>query len=271
MMDFLFPPAIYRHPSARLDFKFFLVNTVFYGVFVAPMIVTSVTVARFAVRELTTRFGVLAVPLADGMTAAAVATVLIFVAADLGFYVSHYLQHKVPILWEFHKVHHSAEALTPITAFRSHPIDQALDAICMGTMTGLAIGCSTYCFGASIGRILLLGTNLFVFIFNITGAHLRHSHLWLSYGARFSRIFVSPAMHQIHHSRATRHIDRNLGGCLAIWDRLMGTLYVPRAREEMSFGLAAEPHQEYSSLSRLYFLPLLRASKILFRRDSSRR
>jgi len=134
---------------------------------------------------------------------------------------------------------------------------------------GVAVGLSAYCFGGSIARVLLVGTNIFVFIFNVTGAHLRHSHLWLSYGSRLNQIFISPAMHQIHHSKASVHIDKNLGGCLAVWDRLMGTLHVPRTREEMSFGLAGSKHQEYSSLSRLYFLPLLKCSKILFGRDSS--
>ena len=57
----------------------------------------------------------------------------------------------MPFLWEFHKVHHSAEVLNPITGFRSHPVDQVLDAVVMGAMTGLALGPSASGFGPRPG------------------------------------------------------------------------------------------------------------------------
>lgn len=42
-------------------------------------------------------------------------TSVIYVATDFGLYVVHYLEHRIPILWADHKVHHSGEVLTPIT------------------------------------------------------------------------------------------------------------------------------------------------------------
>src|SRR6185369_17013266 len=36
-------------------------------------------------------------------------------------------------------------------------------------------------------------------------------------------VFNSPSNHRVHHSRDPRHIDKNLGGLLIIWDRLFGT------------------------------------------------
>jgi sterol desaturase/sphingolipid hydroxylase (fatty acid hydroxylase superfamily) len=265
---YLFPSRIYRHASARLDFKFFFLSTLFYGAFVAPMALTSVSVARLVLNYLIALIGIPGAPLGSGALAAAAATLLIFIAGDFGFFLSHYLQHKVPLLWEFHKVHHSAEVLHPITAFRSHPIDQILDAASIGMMTGLAIGISAYCFGGSITPALLLGTNVFVFIFNLSGSHLRHSHIWLSYGNILNRFVVSPAMHQIHHSKASHHLDKNLGACLSIWDRVMGTLYVPSDREELAFGLADTNDRGYNSVSRLYFLPLAKVFRLVSRRNS---
>jgi sterol desaturase/sphingolipid hydroxylase (fatty acid hydroxylase superfamily) len=258
----LFPRQIYRHPSAKLDFKFFLLNTFLYGFFVAPLLVSSLAVARATVWLLVEMFGVPDGPIASGVAAQLLATAGAAIAADLGFYVSHYLQHKVPFLWEFHKVHHSAEVLHPITGFRQHPVDSALDAILMGTMTGLVLGLSGFAFGTSTGLITVAGVNAILFVFNLAGLHLRHSHVWLSYGPRLERFLVSPALHQIHHSLATRHLDKNLGGMFSIWDRLMGTLYVPQAQEQLTFGLVGGEHRDYSSVTRLYLMPLQKSVRL---------
>jgi len=260
-LAFLFPRRIYRHPSARLDFKFFLVNTLLYGACVAPLLLSSLSVAHGTLSALVHLFGVPEAPMLDGLAVQIAVTAAAVIAADFGFYVSHYLSHKVPLLWEFHKVHHSAEVLHPITDFRAHPVDRVLDAVLMGAMTGLVLGLSAYGFGTSTGLVTVIGMNVFVFVFNIAGAHLRHSHIWLSYGPRLEGIFVSPALHQIHHSLAERHLDKNLGGIFSIWDRLMGTLYVPRAREELTFGLAAGEHRDYTSVARLYLVPFAKCAR----------
>src|SRR5438094_778580 len=49
--------------------------------------------------------------------------VALFLALEFAYWFDHYLSHKVPLLWEFHRVHHSAEVLTPFTNSRVHPID----------------------------------------------------------------------------------------------------------------------------------------------------
>jgi sterol desaturase/sphingolipid hydroxylase (fatty acid hydroxylase superfamily) len=68
-------------------------------------------------------------------------------------------------------------------------------------------------------------------------AALQHSHVWLSYGPILEHLLISPAQHQIHHSRLDAHHGRNFGTTLALWDWLFGTLYVIRGREDLSFGL----------------------------------
>ena len=262
---FLFPQQIYQHPSAKLDFRFFLLNTFLYGLLVAPLLLSSVGVARATVGMLVEIFGIPGAPILSGVAAQTLMTAAAAMSADLGFYASHYLQHKVPFLWEFHKVHHSAEVLHPITGFRAHPVDNALDAILIGSMTGLVLGISSYAFGTSTGIITVGGVNALVFLFNVVGLHLRHSHVWLSYGPRLERFFISPALHQIHHSLATQHLDKNLGGILSIWDRLMGTLYVPQAKEDLTFGLVEGEHRDYTSVARLYLVPLQKIMRLCLR------
>jgi len=97
--------------------------------------------------------------------------------------------------------------------------------------------------------------SLAAIVFYLFGYNLRHSHIWLSYGPRWSRWFISPAQHQIHHSRKPEHIDRNMGFMFAVWDRLFGTLYVPVEEEELPLGLEGEPEGNFATAADCYIRP----------------
>jgi sterol desaturase/sphingolipid hydroxylase (fatty acid hydroxylase superfamily) len=252
---FCFPKQVYSSASAKLDFKYLVVETVVYGGFIAPLLLSSMTAAHAVLRLLVEIFGVPITPLSRSIFTDVGFTIALALAVDFGFFSAHYLQHRVSFLWEFHKVHHSAEVLHPVTAYRSHPVDEALDATFVGGATGIVLGLSAYAFGTPILGITLLEVNAIVFLFTVAGSHLRHSHVWLSYGPILDRVFVSPAMHQIHHSCAPQHLDKNLGGMFTVWDWLAGTLYLPRRGEELPLGLQSEEHREYTSVLRLYLLP----------------
>ena len=55
---------------------------------------------------------------------------------DLVAWTLHYCQHRFPLLWEFHKVHHSARVMHPLTNYREHPIDNAVYATGLGAAPG---------------------------------------------------------------------------------------------------------------------------------------
>jgi sterol desaturase/sphingolipid hydroxylase (fatty acid hydroxylase superfamily) len=257
---FCLPGQVYSSASSKLDFKYLVVNTLIYGGFIGPMVVTSAAAAQATLSFLVETLGIPEAPLRQSVFTDIALTVAIVVAADAGFFVSHYLQHRVRFLWEFHKVHHSAEVLHPVTAYRSHPVDEAIKATFVGGATGVLLGLSAYLIGQPVEGITVLGVNVLVFLFSAAGSHLRHSHVWLSYGP-LDRVFVSPAMHQIHHSCLPRHFDKNLGGMFTIWDRLAGTLYLPRGREALPLGLHREEHREYTSVLRLYLLPFAKIAR----------
>ena len=99
---------------------------------------------------------------------------------------------------------------------------------------------------------ILFGLNTIYVLYNFFGANLRHSHIWLSWGKPLSYIFISPAMHQIHHD-PTR-MRKNYGEVFAIWDWLFGTLYIPTKRENFVIGLG-EPNP-HDTIWRAYYLPL---------------
>ena len=259
---FCFPKRIYTHPSAILDFKYVFLNLAVYAWLIAPLTFTSAVAAKSATTLLVDLFGIPTVPfLARGFWINLAVTVAAVIAADVAFFISHYLQHRVAFLWEFHKVHHAAEVLHPLVQYRQHPIDTALDLVLMGSASGLVIGISSYLSGAVVDGLTILQTNAVVFLFNVSGKHLRHSHVPVSYGPKVSRVIISPMLHQVHHSCAPPHIGKNYGGIFSLWDLLAGTLYLPRANEELKLGLGEEGDREYRSVLRLYFLPFIKNGK----------
>lgn len=254
--EYAFPRTIYGHASTRLDLLYMMVNAVVQNAAVVPLLLAAPWVAQGVAAGLRAGLGELEPLVVAGVWDRLWLTVGLVLAADLGFYVSHVLKHRVPFLWELHKVHHSATVLTPLTAYRRHPVELLLDGMFMGAATGVVFGVAGYLYEGVAEPLYVLGNNAMVFLFLLMGAHLRHSHLWLSYGRVLERILVSPAQHQVHHSLAPGHAGKNFGAIFAVWDWLFRTLYVARGKESLVWGLPDQAHQAYNSLWRLYVEPL---------------
>jgi sterol desaturase/sphingolipid hydroxylase (fatty acid hydroxylase superfamily) len=145
-------------------------------------------------------------------------------------------------LWEFHKVHHTAEVLTPLTNFRVHPVYTWIFANILAFSAAVANGCGHYLFGDTAPQYALADTNIILVLFIHAYVHLQHSHMWIAFRGLAGRIFISPAHHQVHHSADPKHFNKNFGSCLALWDWMFGTLYVPeKEREPLKFGFADHP------------------------------
>lgn len=164
-------------------------------------------------------------------------TLVYFVIEDFSRFYLHRLMHKVPTLWRFHRVHHSAEILTPLTLYRIHPIEMTLYYVRGMVVFSVVSGVFIYFAGKKLNAIDILGVDALGFLFNFLGANLRHSHIWLGFGV-FERWFISPAQHQIHHSKSELHRDKNFGTCLACWDRWFGALVYSGKRKKITFGIA---------------------------------
>lgn len=178
--------------------------------------------------------------------ASAVLTFGVYLAYEFAYWFNHWLSHRLPVLWHFHKVHHSAESLSTLTNFRVHPVDTLLFYNMAAAATGMMAGTVIYAFGRPVGMWSVGGTNLMIFISAWLLTNLQHSHLWMSFHGRLGKILISPAHHQIHHSTDPTHYNRNFGATLAVWDWLFGTLHIPTAkRERLRFGVAGlgyNPH-----------------------------
>jgi len=236
----LFDPGIWWHPSARLDYKIVAVKLLFGVVAVTPWALTAFGVAIKLVGWLDRRWGVPATPDWPGWMVTAIYTVSLFVAWDLSRYLLHRWLHTVPWLWRFHSVHHSAEVMTPLTLFRTHPVESLLFNLRGTLVTGVITGVFFYWFRGEAVQTTMLGVNVFGAVFNLAGANLRHSHIWWSWGPRVERWLISPAQHQIHHAVEPHLHNKNLGSWLAIWDRLGGTLVTATAGRPRAFGVAAK-------------------------------
>ncbi|MFI4994934.1 MAG: sterol desaturase family protein [Hyphomicrobiales bacterium] len=187
------------------------------------------------------------------------ATLVWALAMDFGLWFGHWLLHKVPVLWEFHKVHHSAEVLTPLTAGRVHPLEDAINIVFSGFFGGVALALCRFLLGPQAQIFGILQLNVLLLVFYFFGFHLRHSHIWVPYKGIWGKLFISPAHHQLHHSVAQRHWDKNLGFVFAIWDWMFGTLYAVDKHEAIQIGMNGHEEGEYHSVRAMYLLPFVKA------------
>ena len=260
---FVFDPRVLLHPSTIQDVKFFFVNAIIYAGIATQFLFSTQGVAWYLNLGLESGLGPLEVPVMDSATALVVYTIVSVLMIDLAVYIAHRMMHKVPILWHFHAVHHSAEQLNPLTLFRMHPVDLAITSVTVAIFTGFAYAGLFYMTGEQPQELTIWGLNIILMLFYIFGYNLRHSHIWFSYPAWVSHIFVSPAQHQIHHSADPKHFDKNMGLIFAFWDGLFGTLYVPKGFEKITFGLNKAEPNPFNSVADLYFKPFVRARETM--------
>lgn len=250
LLGFVFPAAMWTHRSTRVDLSLLVANRL-----LAP---ASAMLGWFGAGWVAVRLATaVEVGFVLPWTAATsvVATFAMLLVRDLGHFLTHLLHHRVAWLWPLHAVHHSAEVLTPLTLYRKHPLYDVLkggiDAVLVGGFQAAVL----VLFGGHFGIVEIAGLNAAYAAFLWAGSNVRHSHLWIDWGPRWDHLIISPAMHQVHHSLAPRHLDRNFGSVLSIWDWAAGTLYVPEGREDLTFGLA-DPAHHHHTLLQAWFRPL---------------
>jgi sterol desaturase/sphingolipid hydroxylase (fatty acid hydroxylase superfamily) len=255
--QYILPKEVYTHPSSVTQYKYFFAIALFEIVFVEPIAIYLDNIADMTNKALTEITNITA-PWAISNAQIwhnLMFTLFIGLLADFANFFYHYLSHKNQTLWEFHKVHHSAEVITPLTVYRTHPVELLVGVIIITTATGLGTGIWSYLFGTEIKRLLVCGVSLDLFIFYLAGYNLRHSHVWLAYPRWVSHIFISPAQHQIHHSADPKHYDKNFGYILGIWDWIFGCLYIPSSYEKLNFGLANGESNLFNSVSNIFLQP----------------
>lgn len=250
----IFSKALWFHGSAKLDYVYFVISFFIKVLLILPIIISAKSVAHWVINFLIETFGFFDAFSLDYNIILICFTCTLFIASDFTRYWLHRWLHRVPFLWEVHKVHHSAKVLTPLTFYRVHPIENFLFGFRYALVIGLVSGIFLYLFGAKIGLMEVYGVNVFVFAFSFIGSNLRHSHIGLSYPTWLEKYIISPKQHQMHHS--VKYTHKNFGGYLALWDRVFGTLEISNKIGYLKFGLSKSQMLKYQSSTELLFTPL---------------
>jgi 3-mercaptopyruvate sulfurtransferase SseA/sterol desaturase/sphingolipid hydroxylase (fatty acid hydroxylase superfamily) len=147
-----------------------------------------------------------------------------FVVRDFVQWWIHRLLHRVPFLWEFHKVHHSVEQM----GFAAHLRYHWMENVVYRTLEYIPL--------ALIG----IGLNDFfiIHIFALTVGHWNHSNFKLNIGP-LKFLLNNPQMHIWHHAHdlpKEHPYGVNFGLTLSIWDYLFGTNYIPHDGRDIRLG-----------------------------------
>lgn len=250
MRYYVFNKRYWWNRSTKLDYKIYFLNSLFKIFLFIPFLDFTFRISTTTVRWLLpfNNYDMMKVPTtALNMM---LFTIAAFLFDDFLRFLHHWTMHKTPWLWELHKTHHSARLLTPVTLYRTHPIESAMATVRNSISTGVAVGMFIFLFNSRYSLFTVLSVNVFGFVFNLLGANLRHSHIPISFGF-IEHIFISPKQHQIHHSTNPEHYDKNFGVSLSVWDGLIGTrTFSKQVSGKLRFGVGGENRQ---SLRRVVF------------------
>ena len=176
------------------------------------------------------------------------ASILIsFLVLDFfGGWLVHITEHKVPLLWRFHVIHHADNSVDVTTGLRHHPGESVL--------RGLFFFMGILVSGAPMFAVMIFQTIL------ILATAFTHANIRLpkTVDAVISWVLVSPNMHKVHHHYKQPYTDSNYGAVLSIWDRLLGTFkklapaqiqygldrYYPNEKDEDFVALLKSPFQK---------------------------
>lgn len=136
---------------------------------------------------------------------------IVLVLFDAWMYTWHRLNHRIPLLWRFHAVHHSDREMDATSALRFHTGEIALSFLARLLVMPLL--------GMTMPQLLVYETILLPVIL------FHHSNVRLPARADAAMrwLIVTPWMHWVHHSRQRLETDSNYASVLSIWDRCFGT------------------------------------------------
>ncbi len=266
-LKYLFHKKVWASKSAFVDYGLVFFNGIIKVFLIAPFLVFGLYISIYVNDFLVDIFNYPSFSLSQSQTLV-LFTISITILTDFSTYIVHLVMHKLPILWEFHKVHHSATTLNPITQYRIHPIELIINNIKGILIFGITTGIFDYLSDHQVHKMMFFGANAFSFIFMFWGANLRHSHVKLKYFNFLEYVFISPFQHQIHHSNKPEHYDRNLGAKLALWDWMFGTLVLSKSVREIRFGLVEKDEKQLNSFLKNLWYPFLGVTRIFFPRKN---
>ncbi len=174
------------------------------------------------------------------------AAVLLF---DAWMYWWHRLNHRIPLLWRFHRTHHSDPKMDVTTANRFHIGEIAISSVLRVPVIALL--------GPQLWELALYELVMF------TVVQFHHANIALP--ARLDRaarlLIVTPFMHKVHHSRWQPETDSNYSSLFSFWDRLFGSFRMRENPHTLRLGLDEFSRPEDHTLTGLLATPLKRVQR----------
>ena len=154
------------------------------------------------------------------------ATILIL---DLASYWWHFANHHVNLLWRFHQSHHSDTSFDVSTAIRFHVVELGISLL---VRMALVVSFGIQWLDLIVFEIIYQSFNLF-----------EHGNIRLNLKLEyyFQKIFISPALHRMHHSTKQEELNTNFGTIFSFWDKMFGTKHLSNSEEEIKVGLLDQP------------------------------
>jgi sterol desaturase/sphingolipid hydroxylase (fatty acid hydroxylase superfamily) len=221
------------------NFTLGIINITFYELVVASLFISTATLVT---KQQIGLMNVIEIP-------TWLKNIETIVVMDLMFYLLHILMHRIPILWRFHRVHHTDLNVDVSTAFRFHTIEAGFRAV-----AGIGM---IYFIGASPVGIFIFECIFLLFFF------FQHSGVKLSkhFENLFWIVFVPPSMHRIHHSVDIEERNTNFGTIFSIWDRFFGTLLTGVNQNQIWTGVDGHIQEKKLEIYHLLWMPFTPAVK----------
>jgi sterol desaturase/sphingolipid hydroxylase (fatty acid hydroxylase superfamily) len=166
------------------------------------------------------------------------------VALDFAYgYVAHRSMHVSPMLWKYHRVHHSDPFVDVTTSFRTHPVEIAWrHAWMFATVWALGVPAAA----VALFRVL-----------SAVNGILEHANIRVrsAVDAAVSRVWVTPNMHKVHHSREQAETNSNYGNLFTLHDRAFGTFLPTERAFSVRYGLDDVDPAEIRSFGALLAMP----------------
>jgi sterol desaturase/sphingolipid hydroxylase (fatty acid hydroxylase superfamily) len=144
----------------------------------------------------------------------------------------HRMNHRVPFLWRFHRVHHADARMDVSTALRFHPGEIVLSAALRLVVTA-AIGAELW----QMALYEAIATPIVAF-------HHSNINLPRRVDDALRWLLVTPWMHWVHHSRLRAETNSNYASVLSVWDRIFGSYRLRPDPDAIEFGLVEFPETE---------------------------
>lgn len=155
---------------------------------------------------------------------------------DLWIYWWHRANHRLPLLWRFHQVHHLDQWLDVTSAVRFHFGEVILSALVRGLVIVFL--------GMPLSSVIVFETLV------LLGAGFHHSNLRLpvKFERVLSKIIITPSIHWVHHHVTQQDTDSNYGAIFSFWDRLFGSKSKSVRTTDMAIGLDQRNDKEFLQL-----------------------